>query len=434
LLQRSGLNRILIPDDDLPPMLSRQWRTINVPDEIESLLLARNREHFSQAHGTPSTIEPLAQLIDWNAASMTSELILTGSYDASELGEITRSVLVPLTARQQDLIPTEISITDLKAKYKSWNESTSTSPSGRHLGHFKALLIPNPFPASVSNQPNPEHDLFEAKRGRIWELHHLMLNYALTHGFPYTRWQTVVNCMIEKDLGQPKTHRLRVIHLYKKDNNLILAMKWRTLTFQNETDRTFNQGQYGARPGLTAYDPVYIENLQNKIARASRRPYVKFSNDAQACYDHMIPNLANLASRAFGMNPLICKIQGETLRKARYKLKTALRISDAEYHHIDLFPIYGTGQGSGSSPALWLVTSSILFDAYEKRAHGSSYLSPDRQHSASVYMISFVDDSCCQVLAPNDGPFNEQTLIDLIRDDAQLWSDLLYVSGGKLAL
>jgi hypothetical protein len=148
----------------------------------------------------------------------------------------------------------------------------------------------------------------------------------------------------------------------------------------------------------------------------------------------MIPNLANLASQAFGMYPRVCKIQGSTLQKAKYKLKTAHRISDAKYHHTELFPIYGTGQGSGSSPALWLVTSSILFDAYEKRAHGSSYLSPDRQQSASVYMISFVDDSCCQVLAPQDGPFDEQTLIDLIRDDAQLWSNLLYVSGGKFVL
>jgi hypothetical protein len=55
-LQRSGLNRILVPDDDLSPLLSRQWRTIDVPDEVESLLLDRNREHFGQAHGTPFTV------------------------------------------------------------------------------------------------------------------------------------------------------------------------------------------------------------------------------------------------------------------------------------------------------------------------------------------------------------------------------------------
>jgi hypothetical protein len=115
-----------------------------------------------------------------------------------------------------------------------------------------------------------------------------------------------------------------------KTNNLILAMKWRALTFTNETSHSFNSGQYGARPGLTAYDPVNIENLQNEIARVSRRPYIKFSNDAAACYDRMIPNLANLASRAFGMDPRICRIQGDTLQKAKYKLKTSMRISDAE--------------------------------------------------------------------------------------------------------
>jgi hypothetical protein len=44
-----------------------------------------------------------------------------------------------------------------------------------------------------------------------------------------------------------------------------------------------------------------------------------------------------------------------------------MRNSDAEYHHLEVSPIYGTGQGNGSSPTLWLVISSILFDAYEKK-------------------------------------------------------------------
>jgi hypothetical protein len=252
-----------------------------------------------------------------------------------------------------------------------------------------------------------------------------MLNYALSHGFSYIQWQTVVNCLIEKDLGQPKIHRLRVINLYENDYNLILALKWRALTYANETSNTFNSGQYGTRPGMTAYDLVYIQNLQNEIARVSRWPYVKFIN---------CTNLANLANWAFGMDPRINMIQGETLWKAKYKLKTDMRISDADYHHLELFPIYGTGQGSGSSPTLWLVISSVLFDTYEKHVHGSHYLSPDRSQSASIYIISFVDDSCCQVLAPHDGPFDKQTLIHLIRYDAQLWIDLLDVSGGKLAL
>jgi hypothetical protein len=269
-------------------------------------------------------------------------MVLQGNFDTSDFDKITRLILDSLQIRQEDIVRTEISLEDLKAKYTSWSESTSTSPSGRHLGHFKALLSRNPHPEALDGNPNPEHDTFLAKRGHIWEVHHQMLNYVLLHGFSYTRWQTVVKCLIEKDLSQPKIHRLRVIQLYENDYNLILAMKWRTLTFTNETSKTLSSGQYGARPGLTAYDPVYIENLQNEITRVSRRPYVKFSNDATACYDRMIPNLANLASMAFGMDPRICKIQGETLLKAKYKLKTAMRVSDTEYHHMDLFPIYGT--------------------------------------------------------------------------------------------
>jgi hypothetical protein len=181
--QRNGLNRILVPDDDLPPLIYLQWRTIDVPDEVERLLLARNREHFGQAHGTPFTIEPLSQLIDWGAASATSDLVLRGTFDTSTFDSITRLVLETLRVRQEDLIPTEITLADLKAKYTSWNESTSTSPSRRHLGHLKALLSRNVHPAELDGQPNPDHDTFLAKRGRIWEVHHKMLNYALLHGF-----------------------------------------------------------------------------------------------------------------------------------------------------------------------------------------------------------------------------------------------------------
>jgi hypothetical protein len=155
-LQRNGQNRILVPDDGLLSLLSCQWRTIDVPDEVERLLLARNRErHFGQAHGTPFTVEPLSQLIDWSAASSTSDLVLHGSYNTSEFDEITRLlVLSSLQVRQEGIIPTKIMLTNLKAKYKSWNESTSTSPSGRHLGHFKLLLSRNPYQEELAGQPN----------------------------------------------------------------------------------------------------------------------------------------------------------------------------------------------------------------------------------------------------------------------------------------
>ena len=38
------------------------------------------------------------------------------------------------------------------------------------------------------------------------------------------------------------------------------------------------------------------------------------------------------------------------LRQAKFLLKTHLRISDSDFRHCKLYPIYGTGQGSAASP------------------------------------------------------------------------------------
>jgi hypothetical protein len=81
-------------------------------------------------------------------------MVLQGNFDTSDFDEITCLALESLRVRQADIVPTEISLEDLKAKYKSWSESTSTSPSGRHLGRFKALLSRNAHPEVLAGNPN----------------------------------------------------------------------------------------------------------------------------------------------------------------------------------------------------------------------------------------------------------------------------------------
>ena len=41
--------------------------------------------------------------------------------------------------------------------------------------------------------------------------------------------ENVVNMMILKEEGNTKIHRLRVIHLFEADYNLLLGIKWRQL-------------------------------------------------------------------------------------------------------------------------------------------------------------------------------------------------------------
>jgi hypothetical protein len=88
-------------------------------------------------------------------------------------------------------------------------------------------------------------------------MHHLSLEYALINGYSYQRWKKVVNIMIEKEPGNPKIHRLRVIHLYEADYNLVLGIKWRQLVHHCEDNKLLHPSLYGARPGRGALEPVF---------------------------------------------------------------------------------------------------------------------------------------------------------------------------------
>lgn len=44
-----------------------------------------------------------------------------------------------------------------------------------------------------------------------------LLNYAINKSYTYEQWQQVANFMIQKEAGNNKIHRLRMIHLYEAD-------------------------------------------------------------------------------------------------------------------------------------------------------------------------------------------------------------------------
>jgi hypothetical protein len=165
--------------------------------------------------------------------------------------------------------------------------------------------------------------------------------------------------MLHKEPGNSKIHRLWVIHLYEADYNLILGLKWREVLHAAEDEVLLNNGQYSSRLNRNAHDPVFIEEMQSENCRASRKSNVKFDNDATSCYDRILPAFATIASRKFGIHKNVAFVMATTLEECKYKLKTLLGISNEYYKHCKIFPIYGTGQGSGNSPAIW--SSSAVF-------------------------------------------------------------------------
>jgi hypothetical protein len=105
------------------------------------------------------------------------------------------------------------------------------------------------------------------------------------------------------------------------------------------------------------------------------------------------------------------------------------------YSHSSQFPLYGSGQGSSKSPALWLFTSATLFDVHDRFAHGATFTDPSGKTSVQLKLSGFVDDTNASL---NDWHPQHQadlpTLLTQMTHDAQTWNDLLFISGGKLEL
>ena len=267
-------------------------------------------------------------------------------------------------------------------------------------------------------------------------LHLQLLNYALERGYSYRRWHTVANTILFKDKDSVRLHRTRVIHIYEADFNLALGIKWRNAMHQAEDLRLLNEGQYGSRPYRNVIDPVFLEELQLEISRATRKPLVLTNYDAMACYYRIIPNLGMTVSQKYGVHPSITETNASTLLQAEYRVRTELGLSKSGYRHESSHPIYGTGQGSSNSPAIWCFLSSTLFDCYDAVSKSASYCDPTETVQAKLGMVGFVDDCNGQTNAfHEDGSVNTvDQLLNKTRSNAQIWSDVLSASGGALEL
>ena len=442
---RRGVTRIEIPKHpDVDPKICKEWIQVDVPTEIVNHLQARNQKHFGQAHGTPFTVSPLLDHMGYRGEGPGTARILDGTFDYSDYDSNVQLLLQHLQHVEEIVrMPATPTITEQEytSKLKVWSESTTTSPSGMHLGHYKTLIARHSFSSDAADDElTPEfvaqRDELNFKQGQLLTLHLRLTNYALERGYSYRRWHSIANTILFKDSDNVRLHRTRVIHIYEADFNLALGVKWRAAMHKAEDCDALNDGQYGSRPHRNATEPVFIEELQCEIARATRKQLILTNYDATACYDRIIPNLAMVTSQKFGVAASVTHSNARTLQLAEYKVRTELGLAKQSYSHSDTSPIYGTGQGSANSPAIWCFLSSTLFDCYDTQAAKASYRDSNGQGQVELGLIGFVDDCNGQTnqQASDGAPHRLPTLLAQTQHNAQKWTDLLNASGGALEL
>jgi hypothetical protein len=320
--QSAGLNSVLIPVDNIDPKKAVVWKKIDDPREVVSIIQARNKQHFRQAENTPFTTGEFKD-IPFNGTGPLGDSILAGTYQSPD--PIVQMLLDELVCPiAQEIPPIGDMLTAVKDRFKKWKESTSVSPfSQRYLTQYIALItaMREPHKNKPASLLPPTAAALAATATELLSLHVRLLQLAVQHQHSYSCWQKVANLMLEKDFGIPKIHRLRIIHLYEADLNLLLGIYFaRTLVAHIEDHNWFNIGCYGNRLGLSAHEPVLVEELQNYICYLSQTNKVDNDFDATTCYDRIPPNLANATSRSNGMSAYVCTVHGETLENMLYSL------------------------------------------------------------------------------------------------------------------
>ncbi len=206
------------------------WEVLLEVDNIRKALLECNKKHFHQAAATPFGGEVgegiLADLVGYSGLTAVAKAIVEVTFmeqygdSVDMLPEMTHLIMelvMPEDIQQLGRINPEVSSKD----FYHWKESTSMSPLGWHLRHYKAI-INDPERKKQAQDENyvSKHQL------DFLEIYTKMVNIPLKYGFAPEQWCTSITVMIEKDPESPHIKCLQIIHLFEADYNFCLKNLW----------------------------------------------------------------------------------------------------------------------------------------------------------------------------------------------------------------
>jgi len=183
------------------------------------------------------------------------------------------------------------------------------------------------------------------------------MKLAIKHTFPYEHWWKVWNMFLKKELGNPRIGKLRTLHIFKVDYNLLL--KWySSMGFlpQAELHGRLHDSQGGGCPGWSAIDLACKKIVLYNHIRITRSTAIDLSKDIAKCFDQMIEACMNLSCRQQGADPKYLQLHGAMQQHMRYYIKHTTRILE-NYNHS--FGKYST------LPATYSFSTNLRVPTYE---------------------------------------------------------------------
>jgi hypothetical protein len=184
------------------------WSRIDTKEQVEALLINRNIEQFSHAGDTPFGYTPLGDELGHTGDTLMADYIYNGTLEHRSLNDHAIKAIVKqlrkhplLTKMIYPLVTTE----DFISCFGCIVEKTSSSPSGRHVGHYLACI-----------------DLKDELSVLLAAVHAAIMSIPLAEGFCPERWRQAIDIMLEKIPGVHRINKLRIIQLLEADLNQVL--------------------------------------------------------------------------------------------------------------------------------------------------------------------------------------------------------------------
>ena len=244
-----------------------------------------------------------------------------------------------------------ISADDFSEDFKRLSENLSSSPSGRHIGHYKVV---------ISDE-------------KLCTLYARIISIPFKHGLTLPQWTSAVQVVLEKTKGCARIEKLHVMQLLEVDLNMALRIIFgHCLIHWADDCGTIPLSQRSSRPNRSSTDAILLKQLSYDGLAILQKSAIFFNNDCKAAFDQMIASLGGIALRCLGASTNAVSTLLNTLQQMRYKVRTSLGISEASFSNLNNWVLW-TLQGSGASPCLWLAITCVLLGAMRKRSPGVTF-------------------------------------------------------------
>jgi hypothetical protein len=175
--------------------------TVEVIDnqaELEHRILERNKKHFAQAQRTPFTESPLKEMTPANISAYFDESGKPLDLPDGTFHETTTilELLRDACNQRPPSIKSTVSFENFVTSLLHWDEKTSTSPSGRHLGLYKSILTAHIDSGSEFTAMPDKSATTNSKATQILTAIHAVATCVAERGLYLDRWIFVINAMI----------------------------------------------------------------------------------------------------------------------------------------------------------------------------------------------------------------------------------------------